>query len=154
MPIEQVFLTLLAGAACCVVLLWYVRSQRLARSRITIATAAIRQERLEALFVKCLADRGRDPHKVFHDHIACQPQHLGWTISLWIRESHDELGSAITVAATQLDKVHFVPVPREHALWTVVDRWYELAPRMRRFIRAVGAEDPDADISTDLEMFE
>lgn len=49
--------------------------------------------------------------------------------------------------------VLFSPWPRRYPLWQVIERWDEMAPRMRDFIRAIRMADPDAVIDVRPAMF-
>jgi hypothetical protein len=151
--IGQVLLLGLGAAFGGAVLLWYVRSQELASSSIVVTSRSLSRERLEALFVRHIANRGRDRRRSFDDHIASQPNHFRWTLELHFAERHDVTGEPVIVAETQLGKAYLIPFPRKYPVWQVVERWDELAPRMRALIKEINKADPEADIAVVPAMF-
>ena len=155
MSLEKVLLAIAAAAFLASLAWWIRREQSLASSSITITSRELSRERMEELFVKHVANNGRDRWGVFDDHIATQPNHFRWTLALDFLPTHEESGGPVTVAYTRHKKAYFTPFPHQQLqLYQVIERWDEQARRMRGLIRAVRDADPDANIDIDSEMFE
>lgn len=116
-------------------------------------TTSLAREQLEHLFFECIGRGGRDRCGVFDGHVASQPNHFRWTLALHFDLSHDEVGAPVMLADTRHVKAHFIPYPRKYPVWQVIERWEELGPRMRSFVKAVRRADPSADVKVVPAMF-
>lgn len=144
-------LTIIAGLVILPVAAWFfLRDQRLARRSIDVTTFNLTPEQLEHLFVQCLGNKGEDGVDYLDGAVLVQPRHMKWCMKLQYEVDYGVAGEAVLLADVIHESVQFVPFPEEAGAfaWQVVERWDDLGPRLRKFMKAVAKADPDAEVKT------